>query len=436
MTEFFDRIVQDLREQSPEMLEAGIAPTVRRHVTGASNGIAGLLIDTIALMGRIIPKLVEELEEGTRGELSEYPTRRPDRAVPSRHCSDYAKSGESLVPALWIKHEEISNPPESPLRWLLHLIDRLQQALAPAARRHEDVVAQLLAVRKGGYGWAQEDEPRLLRRSREFRSSSITLERCRSAIAVSAGCRLRPLTRRPKEFPNGEAWSRLRRLLPRIEEPMGTPSELAQHLLGGKADLPDLPFLYQRWCGLQIHRILVDSGFECRGDVTASLFGAGILRYTARDSWLELWIDPRLLAGKKHRSGWTCVGANEATPDLMILVPGPSGPDAFILDPTLSTSEDTLSAKGKYLDWLGSYDLGVVAGVPTAARPPLRSWAIAPLRSPTCKVLDQADPSGRIGVLPLHPEAPGRSALKAFLRDIIEHAHAWGRQASVANFTR
>ncbi|MEZ6197781.1 MAG: hypothetical protein R3F20_18995 [Planctomycetota bacterium] len=135
--------------------------------------------------------------------------------------------------------------------------------------------------------------------------------------------------------------------------------------------------LYQRWLGLSVHRAFLARGFTARGDVIAALYAAGRIRYRREEASIEVWIDPRLVSGRPHASGFTCVEGRRP-PRSPPRHPRPEGPDAWILDPTLATDESLLLAKGRYLDVLASDALGLAAGVPTSRRPPRRAWACHP----------------------------------------------------------
>lgn len=425
MNDLLDVIVEELLATSAAALEPGAAASSRMRLEGAAQGTAGLLLRTIARFTAQVPELIRELEESseTGGEL--VPTRVPHRARLSSRPADYDWTEGRFRPEVWLTETTVADPPSGPLRWLLHLADWLGEALTEADEQHARMTAQIAAARRGGLAWSRHDEPRLEARRRRLRAARLSLRRVARQVAASARLPLRALDALPRPYPRGRAWSRLRRLLPAIDSPWGSPRERARHLLSGHADLADLPFLYQRWCGLRLHRALEERGFRVSGDLVAVLFGAGMLRYRRDDVEIRLWVETMFKVGRSHPTGFACVEGREATPDLVLETPGRRGSELFVLDPTLATDEASLIKKGGFLDRLASVDLDLVAGVPTLRRAPLRSWACAPLRSPHNRILDAAGRSGRIGAIPLHPLAEDQAPLEAFVDDVVAQARAW-----------
>jgi hypothetical protein len=92
--------------------------------------------------------------------------------------------------------------------------------------------------------------------------------------------------------------------------------------------------------------------------------------------------------------------------------------DAFVLDATLSRSAELLASKSKYRREVVGLDTQFVAGVPVQRRP-LRSWAVAPLNDPFCRL---GDPEGRTGCIPLRPGQPDLRALDAWVDDVLLYA--------------
>lgn len=425
MIDFLAAIVADLRLFSAAGLELGIAESQNVRVEGGAAGTAGPLLRTISRFTALVPELLRELEERAEGAAEDYPTHNPHRARLSNRVGDYEWLSIGPSPSLWLATELIPQAPVLPMRWLLHLGELLQAALGEAIVRHDQMAAQIAEARRGGLGWSLNDEPRLESRRRCLRAAQFAVDRLRGQISTVARSALQAIDRFPNPYPRGRAWEILRRLLPAIALPWGSPRDRARELLSDRADIPDLPFLYQRWCALRVHLELEAQGFEAHGDLVATLFGAGEIRYRRADAGLSMWIETRLVAGERHASGFTCVEGRELTPDIMLVTPGPRGNDAFVLDPTLSSADDRLIAKGSYLDRIAGFDLDLVAGVPTIRRSPLRAWAMAPFESPINRILDTAGRSGRVGAIPLHPTRPDMKPLRAFLADVVAQARAW-----------
>ena len=100
------RIVEDLRAFSSEMLELGIAPTSRQTVGVDRRGTVGLLLETVHLMSRLVPRLIDELEgQSINVAARERAVRVPVRARPPRRASEYDRTERGLLPRIWLKEE-------------------------------------------------------------------------------------------------------------------------------------------------------------------------------------------------------------------------------------------------------------------------------------------------------------------------------------------
>jgi len=75
-------------------------------------------------------------------------------------------------------------------------------------------------------------------------------------------------------------------------------------------------------------------------DPTGALFLGGEIRLYKADVQISIWIEPRFSRRKAHLSGFICHEVTETHPDYMIVTPGPSGIDAFILDPTTTADPE------------------------------------------------------------------------------------------------
>ena len=186
--------------------------------------------------------------------------------------------------------------------------------------------------------------------------------------------------------------------------------------------MADLPFLYQRWCGLKLIEALRAMGWRCKKDSLPVLFLGGELEFEKQGVLLSLWFEARIFSEIGHASGMVCA-EKEASPDFLLLTPGRGGRDAFVLDATLSTSSEARSLKSKYLSTLRNAGMRTIAGVPTR-HGPLASWAAAPIARSSC---DLEGGSGRSGTVPMLPVNWSDAPLRAWLGDIEAHALAWGR---------
>jgi hypothetical protein len=191
-------------------------------------------------------------------------------------------------------------------------------------------------------------------------------------------------------------------------------------LLTEPIPLADVPFLYQRWCGLQLLRAFERQGWTRRGELVGPLFLGGRVGLTqASGADVNVWIEPRVSQATMQVTGWGVGhGKAELTPDFLITCGAAGWRDAFVLDATLSRSDDVLASKSKYRTGIVGLDTQFVAGVPVQRRP-LRSWAVAPLNGALCRL---SDPEGHTGGIPLHPGNLDFRALDAWVGDVSLHA--------------
>jgi hypothetical protein len=257
----------------------------------------------------------------------------------------------------------------------------------------------------------------------EIQQRIIKLSQAETHISSGFGQRrLTPSETYPNPYPSTACWNRLRPLATKIRNPHRMLGLILGELFAEPIAIADVPFLYQRWCGLRIIEQLTALGWEFTGDMVGSLFLGGRLEFTnCAGGLLTVWIEPRVARPTASALGCRCAFENqELTPDFMF-VTGPVGRrDIFVLDATLSTNPELIRAKYGYLDSLIALDTRIVAGVPMSRRL-MRAWAVCPTQRPIC---DVADPEGRTGHIPLHPGRGDSGPLKDWLRDITTHALA------------
>jgi hypothetical protein len=174
-----------------------------------------------------------------------------------------------------------------------------------------------------------------------------------------------------------------------------------------------LPYLYQRWCGLKLIEGLRRLDFLPRKDPLPALLLSGEVEFRKGSRRIHLYCDPRLVQGKEPIGGMR-VQHGEASPDFVLTTSGPGGPRVFVLDPTLSTDPDVRRKKAKYLQLIHLMGSHTVAGV-RMLRGPTRSWAASPLSGAVCLVEDW---SGAHGTIPMNPCAFEAAPLQAWLEDL------------------
>jgi hypothetical protein len=251
-------------------------------------------------------------------------------------------------------------------------------------------------------------------------------------LAAHANRRCAPSGQPPRPFPSTPAFTSLRRLLDELRHPEDSLPWLLRELLRPGPGAVEVPFLYQRWCGVKIVEMLWEMGWESGSDPVPALFLGGCIRFAKGPAGeatggarceISLWCEPHLTLPGRHASGLHSI-AKEASPDFVFVTPGPNGVDAFVLDPTMSTERAAMQEKSRYLSDLAFDGLHMVAGVPVLHQP-RRAWAAAPIRASRCELHDL---EGRSGTVPLHPlEGAGR-ALRGWLDDVEAHARAWRRR--------
>ena len=402
-------VVADLREVSADLLEPGLAPTAP---IGAMSGHGPLLRSLLMAsdsFSALTPSLLNELDLTSDGSSGEWRSAVvPRGARPSTAPHDYVLSGGVALPLRWLRFDAQMRPNNSSLRWALYLCELLRQQLHTQSLRLGRQLEEALLVRSGESTWAVQDSQTLRALARDVQQRIVSMRQTEANIRAVAGSRIVGSDRAPVPYPQQPSWSRLRRLARELLNPQAMLGTMLNDLLAEPIAIADVPFLYQRWCGLHLVQAFERLGWRRRGDFTGALFlGGRVELFGLGEGHLTIWIEPRVSRATMPLSGWGCaLAGDELTPDFLITCGEAGMRDAFVLDATLATSDEVLKSKSKYRFGIVGIDTFLIAGVPVARRP-LRSWAIAPLDSTLCRL---NDPEGRTGGVPLHP---GRRDLRA-----------------------
>lgn len=415
------RVVDDLRAVSADLLETGITKSV---VLGALGGHGPLLRGLLALADGYVtlaPRVLAEVDVTADGAAGDWrAVRVPRGAKPSRAPYDYALRGDTPVPTCWLRFDAAERPNEPALRWALHIALRLEQELLTREARLERQLQEALLVRAGEDEYAVQDAQTLRSLESGVKQRLVALRQCEAGIRAAAGRGLAPGDRPPSPYPQQPAWTRLKRIARELFNPETMLGTVLNQVLAEPIPMADVPFLYQRWCGLQLLHAFERQGWARRGDLVGALFLGGrveLVRPDAAD--VVVWIEPRVSQATMALTGWGVPhGKRELTPDFLITCGAAGVRDAFVLDATLSHRDDILEEKFKYRLGIVGIDTQFVAGVPVQRRP-LRSWAVAPLQGSHCCL---SDPEGRTGSIPLRPGDLDLGPLDAWVADVSLHA--------------
>ncbi|MGE0193681.1 MAG: hypothetical protein AB7T63_16775 [Planctomycetota bacterium] len=420
---FVSRVVEDLRAFSAPLLEPGAAPRAAGEVQAGRSALEALhgLVGALTAM---LPRLVAEAtrEDRAARRLVQRSAAIPRRARASRAPWDFEVHDGRLLPTTWLAVEPLPAPAPAAVAWLRHLATLVGGHLARAARHVEVHLDDAISMRSERSTYARAERDRLTALRRGIDASRASLARAQRALVSHAPVGARPRGMEPRPYPATATWQRLRGVARRIHDPAVLLPAWWSSALDAPAGALDLPFLYQRWCGVQLVRALGELGFRPRTDPTGPLL-LGELAIELLDGErraLTLWCEPRFVRGEAHPTTLVPAHDFEQQPDFVLMAPGERGLDAYVLDATLATDDERLREKSRYRTSLRFSSPRLVAGIPVVARPE-RSWAMAPLTSPTCRLQDD---EGRCGVIPVHPEEP-RRALAAWLGDIVERARRW-----------
>lgn len=422
-TTWLDLIVSELRDFAAELLERGLATGLNK-----SSLLGSPLRQTLRMVETVrnqVPRLLNDLETREQGIIAEMvPTMVPRHAVLSTRPSDYALHRGEPIPYRWLRPEREQVLPAAPLRWIMHVIQLLQSELRLHASRFLKQVEVACIARDGESAYAVLDRHQLEHMLGEVRRGEIHIQQSLQMLLGRGGRKLSPSHLPPSPFPRSHSWLYFRRLADFLSRPDKAMTPWLNELLSTPVPLADAPFLYQRWCGLQLIHSCERLGWEVSGEIKGALFLGGAVEIRRGKKTVVLWIEPRISARTADLIGWSCGEKEiELTPDFLLVCGQIGSRDAFILDATLSTpTSDTIAAKGRYRNQLVGVDRVIVAGVPMLRRP-LRSWTIARSQSRDCR---PGDTEGWTGMIPLRVEEKDRSALDAWMSDVFRHAEAKG----------
>lgn len=414
-------VVADLREVSADLLEPGLTPSAPIGAVGGHGWLLRGLLMAADGFAALAPRLLTELDLTAAGSSGEWrSTLLPRGARPSPAPHDYVLSNGVALPLRWLRFDTEPHPDASALRWALCLCERLQQQLHTHSLRLGRRLDEALLVRSGESTWALQDSQTLGALAQGVQQRLVSMRQAEADIRAKAGRRIHSSDRAPVPYPQQPAWLRLRRLARELLNPRAVLGTMLNDLLAKPIALADVPFLYQRWCGLHLVQAFERLGWKRCGDLTGALFLGGRVELVGLGTGqLTIWIEPRVSRATMSLTGWGCASAgDELTPDFLITCGDVGMRDAFVLDATIATSDGVLKAKSKYRFGIVGVDTLLVAGVPMVRRP-LRSWAVAPLDSTMCRLYD---PEGRTGCIPLHPGRRDVRALDAWVADVSLHA--------------
>ncbi len=421
-------IVAELAEVSGDLLDVGLDHGAIADKTAQERG-GGSLTTMMRATKDFLVASTSALD--AQAELDDplatdwIAARTPRGARPSHHPADFGLTeGGDVVPIRWLRPVPRLGADTGALAWLLHahldIVDHLNRR-ADRLRREVEAASR---TRDSGTVFGDDDLALLSSMDERLQGALREVIKSTHVVAGKLPGQRRPASRLPPARAHEAQWRLLQLLHARVTSAPQSLPRLAAELLTEPVEVADYPFLYQRWCALQVLRALDDAGGVWRTDIVAALYLGGAITVAFDGFDVEVWIEPRI-GRDEHPSGWRARSGIEAHPDILLTVPGRHGRDAFVLDPTLSTS--AAPDKGKYLHVLEALKPDFVAGV-YCVRRPRRSWAIIPDRRSACQLEEPFD--GSVGVVPLHPLAPRRSAVRAWVDDVVEHGAMWGARAT------
>lgn len=420
--EWLDRVLRDLSAFSAELLTPGLAPTTTFATTllGVSAPLNSVL-QSIDAFTKYLPLALHDVASvdplALRGiDISATPI----HARPSTRPADFVVRDGRALPRYWLRDRPATTLPIAHLRWLSALAGLLHQQLDVEASRLSKQIEHARFARAGSSAYALADMHTLDQMQTRLLQARQRLRRCVSTISEQADVRVTPSDRLPNPFPSGLPWKKLRVLRETLEQAGQRLGPWLGQALRPPIAVADIPYLYQRWCGVQIIHAARRLGWRADGEIVGALFLGGLIQLHCDDEVVDLWVEPRLSAAQAARIGWHSSRDAELTPDFLFVTGVPGQRDAFVLDATLSTQLDFLAEKTRYRNQLVGLDTLFIAGVPQTRRP-LRSWSAAPIRSSHCRV---ADPQGVGGTIPMDANEASFPALDAWLGDVLHHARA------------
>lgn len=419
-SDWVDRIVSDLSDFSSNLLDVGLSNHKLIIKSRHQYSPAAFSLKKINYVINKVPLMIKELEsDESRSSIDFTYSNTPKMAQASRRPSDYAMINEKAIPIKWIKSNHLIVKRLDALRWLLGLMSAFSEELDQYIAKLRKQVEEARLIRAGESIYAQSDMEVLDDMLENVKAIQRRMESCKNMIRRETDRYIRPSKIPPNPFPLSPTWQVFRRYINALHDPRVYLSEWVNQLFMDPIAVADIPFLYQRWVGLQILNSAERLGWKSSGNIVGSLFLGGGIEFSQGDVKVYMWVDPRLSSHQSGLIGWKPLNkGHELTPDFVFVSGYPGNRDAFILDATLSTTKETAEDKGKYRYQLVGDDLQMVAGVPTIKQP-LRSWAACPAPSNYCQLLDQ---HGFKGIIPVNPSQNNFSALDAWMSDLFIHA--------------
>lgn len=429
-----EAIRSELVEACASLLDLGIERATRTTLGKANRGTApagplGHALRTADLVRRTVPRALESIELVPSAVREEVVYRRFAKAAqPSLAARDYVArgpagadgSGPPLVPVLWRAREPRLEPSTQLMSWLVAGLDRLVAKLEDQRGLVEGQLDEASTFR-GGSRFGGHDQATLRLRREEVLGAIESTRALRERVATLGERRGAPRPRPPHPFPRVPEWLRIRRALAELDDPRAALPSIAADMLAPAGGV-DLPFLYQRWCGWKLVRVLRELGYRTRVDPIGALLLSGAIELRALDPEaalvdVDLLVEPRLLPGKDPIGGLRS-SRIEITPDLVLVARHPEGDRVFALDPTLMREKPTIAShKGKYLDAI-ECGHSRVAGVRVVRRAE-RAWAAAPLDD-AVNYVHVGDWRGARGVVPMNPLDWNPEPLRAWLSDLLD----------------
>ena len=428
MNEQLAAILEDLRKFSPELLDPGTKPAMQPPASRRGLGTLGADIDRAHAFARLVPALISEQDRIERRDSIDWRTSPiPLRATLSRAPWHWQRVGPRWLPKVWIAPElELTADPGC-ARWIEHLIVRMERRLASGrariAKHAED--ARSFAPSTAWSRSECEAQEQLLSRVDD---ASGALARARFAVSRSMDGHVTPSASPPFPFPRTPPWIALRELSEAILDERKALQASIRGLLAGQVNIATEPYLYQRWVGVKLLAAFEQLGWRPLGDVVGSIYLGGSIQLVRDGAQIDFHVEPRLSQRSDHPSGCYCTRGSEVTPDFLLIAPGPSGSEAYVLDACKTSDREVMRAKARYLELVAHVKPRQIAGVWTR-HPPRRAWSAAPLDRGVC---DLERPDGAAGVVPMNPLPFRSEPIAAWVSDIDREARAWDRAHSSA----
>lgn len=432
MNDFVLAILNDLRAFCSDLLEAGLTrPTTSDTATRIGGSATfSTIVRRIDAIVRSVPDLIESLDAGesqVHHEISVHRT--PAQASMPRSPAAWQRAGTRLLPRFWERVTPLLELDPTPLGYVQFVLDRLTDDFDTVRRRLRRHIEEARLARQGTSRFAREDLDELASLDTRLDRAAVQLSRCSQALHAATAGRVATTDRLPHPFPRSAAWTAFRALADSVLRPEQFLANTIGDLLRDAPAMADLSFLYQRWVGARMVCELRDGfGFQVLTDPTGPLFLGGCVRLRRGPTRIELWSEPRL-SRRDHPSGLAATG-DEVTPDFVLVTPGHGGPDAFVLDATMSHDPTIVERKMRYRERIVFRQVRPQGGVPGRHRP-LRAWAATPLAGASHNQLRR--PDGSAGVVPMQPDGFLAPPLHSWLRDIVDHADAWQLLAQARN---